>query len=113
MNLRSNPMVRKEPKVTYSTNNTRSEEVATRVTFKQPWTRGQRCIVPKLAAHEQDKRSGFPIEFADVDRWLARPRQEAPELLRLVPTDQFEAGPLPPTPRSSNRRMRRVRNRQA
>jgi putative SOS response-associated peptidase YedK len=36
----------------FMTNNCRSETVATKVTFKGPWLRGQRCIVPASSFDE-------------------------------------------------------------
>lgn len=38
----------KEPKLKYSTNNARSEEVAEKASYKDAWRRGQRCIIPAL-----------------------------------------------------------------
>lgn len=40
------PTFAKEPKLPYSTNNARSEEVSAKASYKQPWARGQRCIIP-------------------------------------------------------------------
>lgn len=40
------PWFAKEAKLPYSTNNARSEELAHKASFKQPWARGQRCIIP-------------------------------------------------------------------
>ena len=40
------PWFAKTPKLTYSTNNARAEELAVKATFKHPWARGQRCIIP-------------------------------------------------------------------
>jgi putative SOS response-associated peptidase YedK len=50
---------------------------------------------PKLAHDKQDKRSVIPIEFGDVDLWLAGTVEEARALLRLAPVGEFEAGPSP------------------
>lgn len=52
------PWFAKEPKVTYSTNNARSEELIAKATFKQPWARGQRCIIPAWAFDEPNWESG-------------------------------------------------------
>ena len=40
------PWFAKTAKLPYSTNNARSEELQTRASYKQPWARGQRCIIP-------------------------------------------------------------------
>lgn len=40
------PWFAKEPKLPYSTNNARSEELAAKASYKHPWARGQRCIIP-------------------------------------------------------------------
>jgi hypothetical protein len=49
---------------------------------------------PKLAAHQQDKRSVVPIEFEDVDPWLFGTLDDARQLVRLAPVHLFDAGPL-------------------
>lgn len=46
------PWFAKEPKLAYSTNNARSEELAHKASYKQPWARGQRCIIPALSFDE-------------------------------------------------------------
>ena len=40
------PWFAKAAKLPYSTNNACFESVATAASFKQPWARGQRCIIP-------------------------------------------------------------------
>lgn len=40
------PWFAKSAKLPYSTNNARSEELQAKASYKQPWTRGQRCIIP-------------------------------------------------------------------
>jgi len=40
------PWFAKTAKLPYSTNNARVESVATAASFKHPWARGQRCIIP-------------------------------------------------------------------
>jgi putative SOS response-associated peptidase YedK len=156
------PWFAKTPKLTYSTNNARSEELTSKASFKHPWARGQRCIIPALSfdepnwesgknvwwrfkradgtpwalaglwatwtdkmtgeVHEsytmltlnadshplmkrmhkpepqlapdaQDKRSVIAIEPADVNSWLHGSADEAQKLVRLPPTEVFEAGP--------------------
>lgn len=168
------PWFAKTPKLTFSTNNARSEELAAKATFKDPWKRGQRCIIPAssfdepywgpydeqfkkcewwsfrradrqpwglaglwntwvdkatgevhesytmltlnadghplmgkmhkneldpeskkpLPLEKQDKRSVIPIEKGDVDLWLAGTVEEAQQLLRLTPAEEFDAGPI-------------------
>lgn len=40
------PWFAKSATLPYSTNNARSEELAAKASYKQPWARGQRCIIP-------------------------------------------------------------------
>lgn len=40
------PWFAKAAKLPYSTNNARFEGIAAKASFKQPWLRGQRCIIP-------------------------------------------------------------------
>lgn len=42
------PWFAKEARLPYSTNNARSEELQAKASYKQPWARGQRCIIPAL-----------------------------------------------------------------
>lgn len=52
------PRFAEGPKLPYSTNNARSEELAAKATFKLPWARGQRCIIPALSFDEPNWESG-------------------------------------------------------
>ena len=52
------PWFAKSPKLTYSTCNARSEELAGKATFKHPWARGQRCIIPAASFDEPCWESG-------------------------------------------------------
>ena len=52
------PWFAKQAKVPYSTNNARSEELTDKATFKHPWSRGQRCIIPALSFDEPNWESG-------------------------------------------------------
>lgn len=157
------PWFAKEPKLKFPTNNARSEELEQKASYKDPWKRGQRCIIPaasfdepnwesgknqwwqfrradgapwglaglwatwtdkttgevhesytmltlnadehplmnrmhkpdpKLPADKQDKRSVIPIELGDVDLWLAGTVEEAKQLLKLAPVEEFDAGPI-------------------
>jgi putative SOS response-associated peptidase YedK len=46
------PWFAKTPKLTYSTNNARAEEVATKASFKQSWQESKRCIIPAWSFDE-------------------------------------------------------------
>ncbi len=46
------PWFAKTAKLTYSTNNARSEELASKASYKAPWARGQRCIIPAITFDE-------------------------------------------------------------
>ena len=48
----------KEPKLKYSTNNARSEELAGKASYKDAWARGQRCIIPAADFDEPNWESG-------------------------------------------------------
>ena len=48
----------KAAKLPYSTNNARSEVVDTTASYKQPWARGQRCIIPAADFDEPNWESG-------------------------------------------------------
>lgn len=46
------PWFARSAKLSYSTNNARSEELAAKASFKLPWQRGQRCLIPALSFDE-------------------------------------------------------------
>ena len=46
------PLFAKEAKLSYATQNARSEEVANKASFRQPWAKGQRCIIPARSFDE-------------------------------------------------------------
>lgn len=52
------PYWSKTPKLTYSTNNCRSEEAAEKPTFKDAWRKGQRCIIPAVSFDEPNWETG-------------------------------------------------------
>jgi putative SOS response-associated peptidase YedK len=52
------PWFAKEPKLKYPTNNARSEELEAKASYKDPWKRGQRCIIPALSFDEPNWESG-------------------------------------------------------
>ena len=67
------PWFAKTPKLTYSTNNARAEELAAKATFKHPWARGQRCVIPALSFDEPNWESGKNVWWrfrrADGQPW--------------------------------------------
>ena len=67
------PWFAKTSKLTFSTSNARSEELAEKATFKHPWGRGQRCIVPAITFDEPNWESGKNVWWrfgrADGDLW--------------------------------------------
>jgi putative SOS response-associated peptidase YedK len=46
------PWFAKTPKLTYSTNNARFEEITSKASYKHPWQKSQRCIIPALSFDE-------------------------------------------------------------
>jgi len=67
------PWFAKEARLSYSTNNARSEELANKASFKQPWARGQRCIIPALSFDEPCWETGRNVWWrfsrADGQPW--------------------------------------------
>lgn len=67
------PWFAKTAKLTFSTNNARSEELASKATFKDPWKRGQRCIIPASSFDEPNWESGknqwWQFRRADREPW--------------------------------------------
>lgn len=63
------PWFAKEPKLKYPTNNARSEEMADKASYKLPWARGQRCIIPAADFDEPNWESGKNVwwRFRRVD----------------------------------------------
>jgi putative SOS response-associated peptidase YedK len=63
----------KTPKLPYSTNNARAEELAAKATFKHPWARGQRCVIPARSFDEPNWESGknvwWSFRRADGQLW--------------------------------------------
>ena len=48
----------KTPKLTYSTNNARFEEITTKASFRSSWTYGKHCIIPAVSFDEPNWESG-------------------------------------------------------
>ena len=42
------PWFAKTAKLSFATNNARSEELSSKASYREPWARGQRCIIPAL-----------------------------------------------------------------
>jgi len=67
------PWFAKEPKLKYPTNNARSEELEAKASYKDPWKRGQRCIIPAAAFDEPNWETGknewWQFKRADGAPW--------------------------------------------
>ena len=67
------PWFAKTPKLPYSTNTARAEELAAKATFKHPWARAQRCIIPAWSFDEPNWESGKNVWWrfrrADAQLW--------------------------------------------
>ena len=63
------PWFAKERKLKFPTSNARSEELADKASYKHPWARGQRCVVPAWAFFEPCWESGrhVPWRFAQAN----------------------------------------------
>ncbi len=63
----------KSAKLTFSTNNARSEEVAEKASYKDAWHRGQRCIIPAMdfdePCWETGKNVWWRFRRADGQPW--------------------------------------------
>ena len=57
------PWFAKERKLRFPTANARSEELAEKASYKHPWARGQRCIIPALAFFEPNWETGKHIPW--------------------------------------------------
>lgn len=55
------PHFAKSAKLPYSTNNARAEELAQKAAYKQPWLRGQRCIIPAWSFDEPCWETGSNV----------------------------------------------------
>lgn len=67
------PWFAKQPKVAYATYNARSEEIDSKASYKQPWARGQRCVIPAQSFDEPCWESGKNVWWrfgrANGDPW--------------------------------------------
>ena len=96
----------KEPKLKYSTNNARSEEVSGKASYKDAWGRGQRCIIPAADFDEPNWESGknvwwrfqradgLPWALAGLwNTWVDRATSEVHESYTML-TINADAHPL-------------------
>jgi putative SOS response-associated peptidase YedK len=67
------PWFAKERKLKYATSNARSEELAEKASYKTPWSRGQRCIIPAESFFEPNwetsKHIPWRFKRSDGDCW--------------------------------------------
>ena len=63
------PWFAKEVKLKFLTNNARSEELTEKASYKDPWKRGRRCIIPAASFDEPNWETGKNIwwEFSRAD----------------------------------------------
>lgn len=63
------PWFAKEPRLKFPTNNARSEELSQKASYKHPWARGQRCIIPATTFDEPNWETGKNVwwRFARAD----------------------------------------------
>ena len=63
------PWFAKTAKLSYPTCNARSEELASKASYKLPWARGQRCIIPAACFFEPNWETGrhVPWRFKRAD----------------------------------------------
>lgn len=65
------PWFAKEAKLAYQTNNARSEELAAKASFKLPWARGQRCIIP-AETFDEPYWGPYDAQFKKCEWWRFR-----------------------------------------
>jgi len=67
------PHFAKTPKLSYQTNNARSEELAQKASYRGPWQRGQRCVIPAWVFDEPCWETGrnvwWSFRRADGQPW--------------------------------------------
>jgi len=94
------------PTLRYSTNNARSEDAAGKASYRLPWARGQRCIIPALSFDEPcwetgrnvwwrfRRADGAPWGLAGLwNTWLDRQTGELVESYTML-TINADAHPL-------------------
>jgi putative SOS response-associated peptidase YedK len=57
------PWFAKTARLSYPTANARSEELGAKASYKLPWARGQRCIIPALAFFEPNWETGRHVPW--------------------------------------------------
>lgn len=65
------PGFAKTAKLPYSTNNARSEELAAKPSFRDPWKRGQRCIIP-AESFDEPYWGPYEAQFKKCQWWTFR-----------------------------------------
>jgi putative SOS response-associated peptidase YedK len=67
------PWFAKQRRLAFPTCNARAEELGAKASYKHPWARGQRCIIPALAFFEPNWESGRHVPWifrrADGTPW--------------------------------------------
>lgn len=66
------PWFARSAELRYATNNARAEELAQKASYRQPWARGQRCIIPARSFDEPCWESGRNVW------WRFRPADGRP-----------------------------------
>lgn len=66
------PWFAKQRKLAFATSNARAEELGEKASYKQPWARGQRCVVPAWAFFEPNWETGRHVP------WIMRRADGAP-----------------------------------
>ena len=63
------PWFAKERKLKFPTSNARAEELSQKASYKHPWARGQRCIIPAVCFFEPNWETGkhVPWRFTQAD----------------------------------------------
>ena len=56
------PWFAKEVKLKFLTNNACSEELNEKMSYKDPWKRGQRCIIPAASFDEPNWETGVMVQ---------------------------------------------------
>ncbi|MBU6258429.1 MAG: SOS response-associated peptidase family protein [Burkholderiales bacterium] len=57
------PWFAKSARLAYPTSNARAEELAAKASYKQPWARGQRCVIPARAFYEPCWETGRHVPW--------------------------------------------------
>jgi putative SOS response-associated peptidase YedK len=100
------PSFAKEPKVPYSTFNARYEELSDKASYRTPWARGQRCVIPATSFDEPNwetgrnvwwrftRRDGTPWGLAGLwNAWVDRATGEIHESYTML-TVNADSHPL-------------------